>query len=156
MFGPDKALRHYAQHLALAGLGYGLILYFYGLGFDWRDLGVFFLFTFLPDLDGAHYVFLRNHDKKEVRAIVTALKKLKFEKAAVLATTHHKAYNRLLIHNVFGLGFFVFGFIYAIGIGSVTLLMIFGAILVHFAFDIFDDFWQMGHMDNWLWVVKKK
>ena len=79
---------------------------------------------------------------------------MEFKKAATLATTHHKIFDRLVLHNVIGLVFFIALFIVFATREFVPGIMSIGAILGHFSFDIYDDLYQLGHIKNWLWPVR--
>ena len=88
---------------------------------------------------------------REANGIINYLKDFKFKEAATDAAIHHKKFNKLLIHNFFGL-LLVLSFYPIAGIGkNYIFLSMVGATLTHFIFDIADDIFQLGHVKNWLW-----
>ena len=147
----DKTLIHLMQHFLVALVSFFVIVFLFNLQFSFSNLILFLVFSFLPDIDGILYTFRAYKHSEEANLVRKALLNFKWKEAMSIATVRHKKFNKLLIHNVVGLflvvAFFVFSIINSLGI----YILIFGAILSHFIFDILDDMYQLGHVKNWLW-----
>ena len=152
-FAKDKPLRHYTQHLLVAFIGF-ITLPLFGINLNLQTLFYFIFATFVVDLDGLLSVFIFRNKISEAGKIVESLKSLRFMESATLGTIHHKKLNRLILHNVFGLLFVVIILFYAYTSDNLVLIVTFWAILSHFVFDIWDDYYQLGHINNWFWPVK--
>ncbi|MCA9383210.1 hypothetical protein KC909_02490 [Candidatus Dojkabacteria bacterium] len=146
-FGYDKPLRHYTQHLIVASIGYLVSFLLIGRS-DWKTILTFVVFTYLIDLDGLVYLIRTMSQSVYSAKIKSAIRKLDFEQAMILATTHHKKFNGLLLHNWIGLLAVIL--LVIVSYNRFELLFFASmAILSHFIFDIIDDFWQLGHLRNW-------
>ena len=86
--------------------------------------------------------------------IIDAIKNRGLVKAATHATIYHKKFNRMIIHNIIGLGLVIIIFLYGVINKNIYFIYIFGAILTHFIFDMADDVYQLGNINNWLWPYK--
>lgn len=150
----DRPLRHYAQHALLALFGFFISHFLFGLNLNLINLVIFLLFTFLPDLDGVISLITTHKNMEESKEIINCLVNKDFEKAATLATINHKKFNLLMIHNVIGFLMIFIIFTYftmnSMQIGMAITI----AVIIHFTFDILDDFYQLGHINNWLWPLK--
>lgn len=112
---------------------------------------LFIIFSFIPDIDGLLALLIERNNKIEARDIINSIKQMDFVKAATHASVHHKKFNKLLIHNF--VGFFVILTFFTLGLKNYNYysIYIFGAFLSHFVFDIADDIYQLGNINNWLW-----
>lgn len=152
MFAPDRPFRHVIQHIFAALIGYFILTLFLIVP-SISSLTVFFLSTILIDLDGITYILL-HPSQPQVKHVLKALLHGKISQAGIIAVTHHKEFNRLLLHNI--LGFFLVLIIFLISISERSNLVTAatGAILTHFIFDILDDLHQLKHLKNWLWPLR--
>lgn len=147
----DRALRHYSQHLLFAVVGFFLVVNIFDLPISDSNILLFFLFTYLPDVDSPLTLYFHKKWFPFVSEIIDELKKFRLEKVALLMTKHHKQVNRSFFHNVIGLLVVVGIFILSIKSHHELGLIVFGSILTHFIFDILDDLKQLGHIRNWIW-----
>jgi len=155
-FAKDKPLRHYTQHLLVASLSYFLCVIFFQLEFNWTTGILFGIFTYLIDLDGVLYVLSHTRTIPEARQIIDAIKRKNIREASILATKHHKKFNMLPLHNIVVYVVVLVGCIISIRIHNSYSFAIFAAILSHFTFDILDDYLQLGHIHNWLWIFRRQ
>ncbi len=154
-FDKHKPFRHYAQHLLVMFIGITILTIAFKVSINLSQIIVFIIFSFIVDIDGIISLFTTAAKVPESRLIREALLKQNFIQAATLATTHHKRFNRLFLHNVIGLTIVITGFILSLISGNQTGLTVFTAVLSHFIFDIADDYFQLGHLNNWLWPIGK-
>jgi len=152
-FAKDKPLRHYSQHFLVAVIGF-LSLPLLGAKTGTSVFWTFIFATYIVDLDGLVSVFVFRKKIKEAGKIVSALTSLKFMESATLGTMHHKKLNRLVVHNIIGLTILILMLIWSMIFKQQVVTVWLWAILFHFCFDIFDDFYQLGHIKNWLWPLK--
>lgn len=147
-----RPFRHPFQHLVIAANGYIVTLFLLGGSIEIAGLLVFYLTTFLIDIDGVVYVLL--HSDKASENIRQLLKQGKIIFALTEGVRNHKEFSRLYVHNVFGLVAVLVLYSWVIMSGHYYVSLVLGAILTHFLFDIADDLSQLGHLDHWLWPIK--
>ena len=111
--------------------------------------------SLIIDLDGLFYLLLKKDKSKEEKKIISLIKHYQYKRAATLLTISHKLFDKLLIHNILGYFIFVVLLIFSVKNYSEAGIIISGAVLTHFTFDFLDDFYQLGHINNWLWPIKK-
>ena len=136
-------------------LGFLILKIVFGLTFSTLNIVFFFLATYLIDLDPLISLFTTCKKIPEAKFIIEAIKGKDFYQTATLATIYHKKFNKLLIHNIFGLILVIIGFVITVFLKTNLLIAIFGGILIHFIIDISDDVIQVGHIRNWLWPCFK-
>jgi len=152
-FSHNKPLRHPAQHLLWATVG--LAVMHFGFGFPLSVVGilVFISFTYLPDIDGLTAVYLSRNKHGFAKEMIHSLLKFKILKTLSLGAIHHKKLNRLAVHNVVGLAFFIALFIFSLTSNNNLATWALGAVLIHLIFDMIDDIHHIGHINNWLWPI---
>lgn len=148
-FVKDGALRHYTQHFLIALLIFLIFRFFVFEKTTIIDVILFFLFSFLIDLDSVFTVLFSKKNIEFRKEIFKILNKGKIEEVMVYATKNHKKIDNLKIHNL--LFYMIFAVILVISIvfNHVTLSYIFLALVTHMTFDILDDLKNLGHLKHW-------
>ena len=136
-------------------MGYLLISTLFNISYTFLSVITFLVGSYIIDVDGVISVFIIQRNKPEAVEIINAIKKFKIKEASTLGTKYHKKFNRLLLHNIVGFIFVITGFVISIWIGSHLKILFWGAVLFHFIFDIYDDFYQLKHLNNWFWPILK-
>lgn len=135
-------------------IGYVLTVSLFHMTNSFSAALIYICFTYIIDLDGFASLFLSSRNTPESIVIRKNIRAFDIESAAIHATRYHKKFNRLVVHNIIGFVcvFMVMGF--AIHFSHPVLLIATSAILFHFFFDIWDDWYQLGHINNWLWPIR--
>lgn len=144
-------LRHFFQHLEIGVLGLFILLLITKFSLNLGSVFLFFISTYLPDLDGLTSIFIWQSSNAMAGHTVGLLSKWKFKEALSYATVEHKKLNRLIFHNLIVYPALWILFLYFLFNNNIVPSTILAALLSHFTFDIFDDFYQLGHIKNWLW-----
>ena len=147
----DRSLRHYSQHLLFAIVGFFLTVNIFNLPINDTNILLFFLFTYIPDVDSPLTLYFHKKWFPFASEIIDELKKFHLEKVALLMTKYHKQVNRPFLHNIIGLLVVVVLFGLSATNHHVLGLIVLSSILTHFIFDIMDDLRQLGHVRNWIW-----
>lgn len=149
LFIKDGALRHYTQHLLIALVVFLIFRLFIFRASSIEDIILFFIFSYLIDLDSVFTVLLSKKNTVFRKEIIEILKKGRLEEAMVYATKNHKKIDNLKIHNL--LFYSIFGVILVISIifNRITLGYIFLGLVTHMTFDILDDLKNLGHLKHW-------
>jgi hypothetical protein len=153
-FDKNKPLRHPTQHVLVGVVGFLVLLYFFPELHQMRYIVCFAIATIAIDIDGALSIFTSSRKIQEAGEIRSELRRGNVEKTAQLATRYHKKFNRLFVHNIFGFLMVTLLFIVAVNYRNFSVISVTGAILAHFLFDIWDDYYQLGHIRNWLWPIE--
>jgi hypothetical protein len=155
-FAKDKLLRHYAQHFLVGCLGYFLLVGIFNVPHTPLNFTGFLMTTYIIDLDGLIAVIRFQKDWPTAKMIMNSLNYGHVAKAANIAVRDHKKLNRLILHNVIGFGMVILLFILSVKSENITGMIVTGALFCHFVMDICDDYWQLGHINNWFWPVNFK
>ncbi len=153
-FGKDRPLRHYTQHLII-GL---LVFIFLSLLFKtWNGtlLLLTIIGTYVIDLDGLIYFLINFHRLHFASELVGAIKAFEMKRAASIATVHHKEMKGLYVHNVIGASLIFILFLYTLLIRDLPISYFLAGVVGHLAMDVFDDYRQIGHVNNWTWPLTK-
>lgn len=122
----------------------------------WIWLAVFG--SLLPDIE--HFLYFTTYGKNATytRQIIDFLKTRQWRNLTVFIETGHKYNTNLSWHN-----YYFMAFIFLLSLLSSLIewqagVILFGAILIHYIFDIVDDLIQLGEInDNWRrWGRKRK
>lgn len=144
-----KVGKHTFTHLLLG------LLYAWFLREVWQELSAWYIFlaalaSVLPDVD--HFIYFFTYGRREWYAIeVRKLMRQGQIRTMLYFMKHNHKYNTgLATHNLYFLGlFFLLSFI-SFQFDSKTGVVIFGAIVLHLLFDLIDDLWILGHLnENW-------
>lgn len=151
-FAPDKPLRHYTQHFLLDFFGL-FAAYFLAGEFTVLNVCTLFVMSYIVDLDPFLTLFIqRKRYAGFYSEVMLHLRKLNLMKAGEVAVTRHKELNTLLIHNYVAFPFFWMALYYCVyANSSPVLIYTLCGMITHFIFDICDDVYQLGHINNWLW-----
>lgn len=112
----------------------------------------------LPDIDHIHYFLTYGRKDSYTKEIFSLLKHRHWRRLFQFIATGHKHNTSLTFHNVYVAAIFF------VGTGLATVLnwqagvVLFGAIVSHYLFDMADDIVQLGEMNpNWIrWGRPKK
>lgn len=154
-FGKDGYLRHFSQHLIIALAVYYILITTAQISYGTRNLIIFLFFTYIIDLDGLVGFYRKRNQTLEAANVIMAFKNLQIKKFILAVTKEHKKLTKLYVHNIVGflitilLTFYFFTTNTAIGILASS------AVLAHLTFDIVDDIYQLGHINNWLWPLNE-
>lgn len=155
-FGKDKSLRHYTQHLLIALGSYFLFRYLYGNS-SINNAMLFFAFTFIIDLEHLFVLFVIR--KKEFQGYINnALEDYNqggIKRLIETLSVNHKKFVGLYLHSFVGYPILLIIFIGSIYLGDTGVAYSLAGVLAHLTFDVFDDYYQLGHVNNWLWMFKK-
>jgi hypothetical protein len=155
-FDKNKPLRHPVQHILVGAVGFCILQYFFPEIKNGVCILSYCVATFVIDLDGLFSIIATFHHTPEAKEILHEFMHGNLEKTALLATCYHKKFNRLFVHNIFGFLMITLLFIVAVNNRNFIVISVTGAILAHFLFDIWDDYYQLGHLHNWLWPTEWK
>lgn len=148
-FAKDKALRHYTQHLIIALLVFLIFRFFVFNSATLFQVLMFFLFTYLIDLDSVITVLQSKKNIEFKNELWKRIKRRELESAMIYATRNHKKIDNLKLHNL--LFYFIFSVLLVVSIifNYVTLGYILLAIVAHMTFDILDDLKNLRHLKHW-------
>ncbi len=150
-FSKDRPLRHLTQHILVGILGC-FVIYLIVNKINPKLVFVFFLSTFLIDLDGIFAIFVYRRNNKFSNRIRSKVKSKDFKGAFYLASKEHKNLDKLILHNF--VVFTLVSLFWYMTLKSRNLLIFYSlsGILVHMIFDIFDDFVNLGHVKHWFFA----
>lgn len=141
--------RHEMYH-ALLGVAWAWFLREQWHEFNWKWLLLAIFGSLLPDAEHFYYFF--TYGKKDVysRQVKAFLKQRQWRFLATFIESGHKYNTNLAFHNIY----VVAGLLCATGIGlffgSRLWVVLFGAMIIHYMFDIFDDIITLGYVNpNW-------
>lgn len=141
--------RHMAYHVMLG------LLWAWFLRERWGEFNARWVWTavigsVLPDIDHFYYFFGYGRHDTYTQTVFSHVKKGEWRKLFYFVATGHKNNTSLSYHNIYVAG------ILALVAGLASFLdwrigvVLFGAMVSHFLFDIADDVVQLGEMnDNW-------
>jgi hypothetical protein len=155
LFGKDGYIRHFSQHLIIALASYYMVTTIFQIPSNTNHLLIFLFFTYVIDIDGLIALFRMQDRIPEAKDAVNSLKKLEIKKFILIATKEHKKLKRLFIHNIIGYMLIAGSFVYFVSASMDVGLLAAGAVLTHLTFDIIDDLYQLGHVQNWLWQLNE-
>lgn len=148
-------MRHVFQHLGVAAFGFLITYLITKFPINLKNISLFVLFSFLPDLDGATSIFIWANKIPMAKETVTLLQRFKIKEALSYGAIHHKKLNRLIVHNVIAYPILWSIFVYSIIVKQNIVSIVLASTLTHLTFDLFDDIKQLGHIKNWLWMFAK-
>lgn len=114
--------------------------------------------SLLPDLDHFFYFFIYGKTDMYTAQVKNFIKKRQWRVLTKFLETEHKNQTGLATHNLY---FIIFLFLVSMGsffFNFRTGVVIFGAMIIHYLFDMFDDYLMLGYLNvNWMrWGKPKK
>ncbi len=142
-------LKHEMTHVLL-GLVWAWFLREVWQEFNVGWITVSIVGALLPDIE--HFIFFVGYGRKDpyTQGIVTHLRSREWRNLAVFMSKGHKQNTSLMYHN-----YYFMAFLFTLSILSLFLdwnsgVVLFGAMLTHYCFDVFDDLITLGHVNaNW-------
>ncbi len=141
--------RHELYHVAL-GLVWAWFLREWWNEFNIRWIGIAVVASLLPDLD--HVLYFYTYGKKETYAtqLRQLLKTRQWRNLTMFLENGHKQNTNLATHNIYVIGFFLACAALSSFIEWRVGVIMFGAMVIHYIFDIFDDLLFLGKLNpNW-------
>lgn len=141
--------RHMVYHVLIG------LMWAWFLRERWGEFNALWIWTaavgsVLPDIDHFLYFFGAGKTDQYTRDIVDFLKRRQWRTVAVFIENGHKHNTNLSFHNIYITGIFLFGSFLSSFVDWEVGVILFGAIVLHYLFDMFDDFVQLGSLNpNW-------
>jgi len=149
--------RHMAYHVMLG------LLWVWFLREMWQELNGWWIIiaaigSILPDVDHLQYFFTYGKNDTYTKQIFAYAKKGQWRLMFRFMATGHKHNTSLSYHNIYVAILFGFGALGASFVDWRIGVVLFGAIVSHFVFDMADDVVQLGRFNpNWMrWGRPKK
>lgn len=141
--------RHEFYH-ALLGLAWAWILRELWNEFNAKWIFLALLGSVLPDADHLFYLF--TYGKKDFfsSTVKTMVKKREWRNLVVFIEHGHKHNTELTYHNVYFIGLLLVTTMVFVFLDLKSWVVIFGAMVIHYIFDIVDDIAVLGYVNsNW-------
>lgn len=141
--------RHMAYHVMLG------LLWAWFLREQWSEYNAKWIWTavigsVLPDIDHFNYFFGYGRHDTYTQTIFSHFKKREWRKLVYFISTGHKFNTSLSYHNVYVMGILVVLAVAASFVDWHLGVVLFGAMVSHYLFDIADDLVQLGELNsNW-------
>ncbi len=141
--------RHMLYHV-LIGLVWAWFLRERWQSFNPRWIWTAIIGSMIPDIDHFNYFFGYGRHDSYTKTMVSYFKKRQWRMLAYFLATGHKFNTNLSYHNIYVVGLL---FLFSIAASFVDWRMgvvLFGAMILHYLFDIVDDIMQLGAVNpNW-------
>jgi hypothetical protein len=149
--------RHEFYHV-LVGLTWAWFLRELWHEFNVRWIGVAIIGSLLPDLD--HFIYFLTYGKRDwyTKQVRTFLREHEWRTLWKFVASGHKYNTSLATHNYFFMAFLVAIAILSFFYDFKTGVILFGAMFLHYLFDILDDIVALGYVnENWrrFWKPKR-
>lgn len=141
--------RHMAYHVMLG------FLWAWFLRERWGEFNPKWIWTavigsLIPDADHLNYFFRYGRNDTYTRQIFSHIKHRQWRMLFYFLATGHKFNTSLSYHNIYMVGFFLTLSVIASRIDWEVGVVLFGAMILHYLFDMFDDIVQLGGINpNW-------
>lgn len=141
--------RHMAYHVMLG------LLWAWFLREWWNEFNPVWIWTavagsVLPDIDHFNYWFGYGRKDSYPQQVFTHFKRREWRKLFQFVATGHKTNTSLQYHNIYIAGIFILCSVAAAFFDWRLGVVLFGAIVSHYVFDIVDDIVQLGELNvNW-------
>lgn len=141
--------RHMAYHIMLGLLWAWFLRELWG-EFNPKWLVTAAIGSVLPDADHLNYFFGYGRHDSYTQQILSHVKHRQWRSLFYFMSTGHKLNTSLQYHNIYVVGIFIALSAAAIIYDWREGVVLFGAIVSHYLFDIADDFVQLGELNvNW-------
>lgn len=142
--------RHEFYHVLL-GLMWAWFLRELWQEFNTRWIAISIIGSLLPDLDHFFYFFIYGKKDTYAKQVKSLFKNRQWRALTKFLETGHKHQTSLATHNLY---FVILLFLTSIGsffYNFRTGVVVFGAMITHYLFDMFDDFMMLGYLNiNWM------
>lgn len=141
--------RHYMYHL-LVGLVWAWFLRERWNEFNTRYISYALIGSLLPDLD--HLLYFLYYGKRETytQSVLGYIKSHQWRNLTLFLKNGHKYNTNLSYHNIYTVAFFLILSYISSFIEWRVGVVLFGAMMLHYIFDIIDDFLVLGYVNsNW-------
>ena len=133
--------RHMIYHVMLG------LLWAWTLGGRWE---IAVLGSLLPDVDHLNYFFRYGKNDTYTQQVFSHIKNRQWRMLFYVLATGHKFNTSLSYHNIYTVGVFLVLSVIASVIDWGSGVVLFGAMILHYLFDMVDDVIQLGSMNpNW-------
>jgi hypothetical protein len=141
--------RHELYH-ALLGVAWAWFLREQWHEFSFRWLSISIFGSLLPDVEHLYYFFTYGKADEYSRQIVLSLKRRQWRFLATFIETGHKYNTDLAFHNIYVITALLLAALTGLFFGLRFWVILFGAMIIHYLFDIMDDIITLGHVNpNW-------
>ena len=149
--------RHMLYHL-LIGLVWAWFLREMWDVFSWKITLLAVFGSFLPDIEHLIYFFVSGKKDEYSKQVKAFFKAHEWRVLTSFVETGHKYNTNLSYHNVYFVVFLLILTILCFLFDWEVWMAVLGAMVLHYLFDIFDDYRTLGYLnDNWKrWGSKKK
>lgn len=149
--------RHMAYHVMLGLLWVWFLREMWGeFRIQWLIIGA--LGSVLPDIDHIHYFLSYGRQDSYTREIFGFIQRHQWRMLFQFIATGHKNNTSLTFHNIYIVALFMIGTALAYFVDWQIGVILFGAMVSHYVFDMADDVVQLGGFNpNWKrWGRPKK
>lgn len=154
-FNTLLTLKHTFTHI-LIGLVYAWILREWWQEFSFRYIYLAAVGSVVPDIDHFLYFFVYGRREWYAVEVKRLLKQGQVRTLAFFLANNHKYNTGLATHNVYFLGFFILLSLLSFQHDWKTGVVFFGVFVLHLLFDVVDDIWVLGHVnESWKRLRRK-
>ncbi|OGG35091.1 hypothetical protein A2363_01115 [Candidatus Gottesmanbacteria bacterium RIFOXYB1_FULL_47_11] len=141
--------RHEFYHVLL-GLVWAWVLREYWQEYNSQWVAVAIFGSLLPDVDHFMYFFTYGRRDRYTRQILAFLRKRQWRMLTVFVEKGHKNNTDLVTHNYYVIVGLLISALLLAYFDMKNGVVLFGAMVVHYVFDILDDILMLGHVNpNW-------
>jgi len=106
--------------------------------------------SWVPDLDHLLYWFVYGRHDDYSRKVKAIIKKGQIRTLIIFFEKNHKSNTNLMMHNIYFLGLLIIITFFAYFFDRRSSLVLFGAMVTHYLYDLVDDLLILGHLNsNW-------
>jgi len=141
--------RHEFYHVLLGITWAWILREWWGLfNIKWVVVSVFG--SLLPDAEHLFYFFANRRNDEYTKQIIRALREHEWRLLTVFIEKGHKYNTNLAFHNIYVIFFLFFAATLCVIVDWRSWVVLIGAMIIHYLFDIFDDIITLGYVNpNW-------
>ncbi len=149
--------RHMFYHLLIGLVWAWFLREMWGV-FSWKITLLAVFGSFFPDIEHLIYFFVSGRKDEYSKQVKAFLKAREWRVLTSFVEMGHKYNTNLSYHNVYFVVFLLILTILCFLFDWEAWMAVLGAMVLHYLFDIFDDYRTLGYLnDNWKrWGSKKK
>lgn len=141
--------RHMMYHVLL-GLAWAWFLREMWGDFSWYRLFLALFGSFLPDIEHLLYFFAHGRSDEYSKQVKEFLRAREWRVLTSFVEQGHKYNTNLSYHNVYFVVFLLLLIIICFLANWEAWIVVLGAMVIHYLFDIFDDYRTLGYLNsNW-------